>query len=129
MWKLYIYQRAMNCIFHELDSKIVEIYIDDVVIKSKGYKLHLADLRRTLEFTRKHVNPNKYAYGISAGQLLSFLLHERGIGVGQKSVSAIDKTEATSNKKELRSLIGKINFIKRFISNLSKREFSRSHLC
>ena len=32
------YQRAMNYIFHELIGKIVEIYIDDVVVKSKGHK-------------------------------------------------------------------------------------------
>ena len=39
------YQRAMNYIFHKLIGRIVEIYIDDVMIKSKGYKEHLADLR------------------------------------------------------------------------------------
>jgi hypothetical protein len=38
------YQRAMNYIFHELIGKIVEIYIDDVVVKSKSYKEHFADL-------------------------------------------------------------------------------------
>jgi hypothetical protein len=38
------YQRAMNYIFHEIIGKIVEIYIDDVVVKSKSYKEHLADL-------------------------------------------------------------------------------------
>ena len=64
------YQRAMNYIFHKLIGKIVEIYIDDVVMKSKGCKEHLADLRETLECTRKHdlkMNPNKYAFGVSAG--------------------------------------------------------------
>ena len=40
------YQRAMNYIFHELIGKIVEIYIDDVVVKSRGHQEHLADLRR-----------------------------------------------------------------------------------
>ena len=40
------YQRAMNDIFHKLIGRIVEIYIDDVMVKSKGYKEHLADLRR-----------------------------------------------------------------------------------
>ena len=39
------YQRAMNYIFHKLIGRIVEIYIDDVMIKSKGYKEHLADLQ------------------------------------------------------------------------------------
>ena len=37
-------QRAMNYIFHKLVGRIVEIYIDDVMVKSKGYKEHLADL-------------------------------------------------------------------------------------
>jgi hypothetical protein len=66
------------------------------------------------------MNPNKCAFGISAGQFLGFLIHERGIDVGQKSISVIDKIEVPSNK-ELQSLIGKINFIRRFISNLSER--------
>ena len=64
------YQRAMNYIFHRLISRIVEIYIDDVMIKSKGYNEHLADLRETLECTRKYglkMNPNKCAFGVSAG--------------------------------------------------------------
>jgi hypothetical protein len=63
------YQRAMNYIFHELISKIVEIYIDDVVVKSAGYQEHLVDLHRTLECTRKHglkMNPKKCAFGVSA---------------------------------------------------------------
>ena len=64
------FQRAMNYIFHKLIGRIVEIYIDDVVVKYKGYKEHLADLRETLECTRKHglkMNPNKCAFGVSAG--------------------------------------------------------------
>jgi len=48
------YQRAMNYIFHELIGKIVEICIDDVVVKSKGYQEHLEDLKRTLMCARKH---------------------------------------------------------------------------
>ena len=79
--------------FHKLIGRIVEIYIDDVMIKSKGYKEHLANLRETLECTRKHglkMNPNKYAFGVSAGQFLSFMVHERGIEVSQKSMKAIN---------------------------------------
>jgi hypothetical protein len=62
------YQRAMNYIFHELIGKIVEIYIDDVVIKSLNHDSHLDDVRKTLECTRKHglkMNPNKCAFGVS----------------------------------------------------------------
>ena len=118
------YQRAMNYIFHKLIGRTVDIYINDVITKSKGYKEHLADLRETLECTRKHglkMNPNKCAFGVSAGQLLGFMVHEKGIEVGQKSIKAIDEAVPPTTKIELQSLLGKINFIRRFISNLSER--------
>ena len=38
------YQRAMNLIFHDLLGIILEIYIDDIVVKSDGFEHHLADL-------------------------------------------------------------------------------------
>jgi hypothetical protein len=56
----------------------------------------------------------EFFYGVT-------LVHERGIEVGQKFISAIDNIKAPSNKKELQSLIGKINFMRRFISNMSER--------
>ena len=73
------YQRAMNYIFHELIGKIVEIYIGNVVVKSKGHQEHLADLRIASECKIRHglkMNPNKCAFGVSAGQFLGFMVHE-----------------------------------------------------
>ena len=67
------------------------------------------------------MNPNKCTFGVSAGQFLGFMVHERGIEVGQKSMKAIDDAVPLTTKTELQSLLGKINFIRRFISNLSER--------
>ena len=81
------YQRAINYIFYKLIGRIIEIYIDDVMVKSKGYKEYLADLWETLECTTKHglkMNRNKCAFGVSTGQFLGFMVHERGIKIGQK---------------------------------------------
>ena len=61
------------------------------------------------------MNPNKYAFGVLVGQLLGFMVHERGIEIGQKSMNAIDEAVPPTNKTELQSLVGKINFIMRFI--------------
>ena len=116
------YQSAMNFIFHEFIGKLVEIYIDDVVVKSENFIKHVADLRKVLECTRKHglkMNTNKCAFGVSAGQFLGFMVHQRGIEISRRSIDAIGKVVAPTNKTELQSLIGKINFIRQFISNLS----------
>jgi len=100
------YQRAMNYIFHEIIGKIVKIYIDDFVVKSKGYQEYLADLRKALECTRRHglkMNPNKCAFGVSAGQFLGFMVHERGIEISQKIITAINNVVAPETKVELQS--------------------------
>jgi len=60
----------MNFFSHEFNSMLVEIYIDDVVVKSGDFVKYLADLRKILECTRKYglkMDPNKCAFGVSAG--------------------------------------------------------------
>jgi len=112
------FQRAMNFIFHEFIGKLVEIYINDVVVKSGDFIKHLVDLRKVLGCTRKHglkMNPNKCAFGVSAGQFLGFMVHQRGIKISRRTIYAINKIVSLTNKTELQSLIGKINFIRRFL--------------
>jgi len=74
------------------------------------------------------MNPNKCAFGVSAGQFLGFMVHQRGIEISRRSIDAINKIVAPTNKTELQSLIGRINFIRRFISNLSSKIHASSPL-
>jgi hypothetical protein len=88
------YQRAMNLIFYDLLGIILEIYIDDVVVKSAGFNDHVADLRLALERMRKYglkMNPLKCAFGVSAGRFLGFIVHEHGIEIDPKKVEATGK--------------------------------------
>ncbi|KAM2773648.1 hypothetical protein COP1_018624 [Malus domestica] len=61
------YQRAMNIIFHDLIGTIVEVYIDDVVIKSARRHTHLDNLRQACLRMRRHnlkMNPAKCAFDV-----------------------------------------------------------------
>jgi hypothetical protein len=78
------YQRAMNLIFHDLLEIILEIYIDNVVVKSDSMSSHLADLRLALERMCRYglkMNPLKCAFGMSIGKFLGFIIHKHGIEI------------------------------------------------
>jgi hypothetical protein len=88
------YQRAMNLIFHDLLGIILEIYIDDVIVKSDSMDNHLANLRLALERMRRYglkMNPLKCAFGVSAGKFLGFIIHEPGIEIDTKKRESIHK--------------------------------------
>jgi hypothetical protein len=109
------YQRAMNLIFHDLLGIIMEVYIDDVVVKSAGFDSHFADLRLAFEkmrWYRLKMNPSKCAFGVSAGRFLGFLVHEVGIEVDPRKIEAIKKIHEPTCKKDVQSLLGKINYLR-----------------
>ena len=118
------YQRAMNLIFHDLLGVVVEIYIDDIVVKSDSVDHHLANLRLAFERMRRYglkMNPLKCAFGVSAGKFLGFIVHERGIEIDPSKIEAIKKIEAPQCKRDMQKFLGKVNYLRRFISNLSGR--------
>ena len=116
------YQRAMNLIFHDLLGVILEVYIDDIVVKSDGLNPHLSDLRLAFERMRRYglkMNPLKCAFGVSAGKFLGFIVHEKGIEIDPKRIESIKKVKAPTCKRELQQFLGKINYLRRFICNLA----------
>jgi hypothetical protein len=118
------YQRAMNLIFHDLLGVILEVYIDDIVVKSAGFDDHVADLRLTFERMRRHglrMNPLKCAFGVTASKFLGFVMHEQGIQIDPKKVETIEKLGEPACKRDVQKLLGKINYLRRFISNLAGR--------
>ena len=65
------------------------------------------------------MNPLKCVFGFSTGEFLGFVIHQKGIEVDKNKANSILETSPPKNKKQLQSLLGKVNFLKRCISNLS----------
>ncbi|CAL2271026.1 unnamed protein product [Prunus armeniaca] len=114
------YQRVMNSVFHDMTGHSLEVYIDDVVIKSSEKGDNVSNLKKAFLRMRQHklkMNPKKCNFGVQADNFLGFLVHQRGIEINKNKAKSIMKSLPPRNKKELQSLIGKINFLRRFISN------------
>jgi hypothetical protein len=115
------YQNVMNLIFHDLLGIILEIYIDDVIVKSDSMNHHLADFRLALERMcryRLKMNPLKCVFGASTGKFLGFIIHENGIEIDPKKVESIQKVQPSQSKNNKQKYLGKLNYLMRFIFNL-----------
>ena len=93
--------------------------MDDIVVKSKKREKHVQVLKKVFERCRTfklRMNPLKCAFGVSSGKFLGFLVHRRGIDVDQATAIVTMKPPATV--KELKSFLGKVSYIRRFILEL-----------
>jgi hypothetical protein len=116
------YQRAMNLIFHDLLQIILDIYIDDVVVKSDNMDSQLANLRLALERMRRYglkMNSLKCVFDVSAGKFLGFIIHENGIEIDPKKVGSIQKVQPPQSKNNMQKLISTLNYLRQFIFSLS----------
>nr|XP_027109478.1 uncharacterized protein LOC113729374 [Coffea arabica] len=125
-----IYKKAMQSIFDDILHKNIECYVDDLVVKSKKRSNHLEDLRQVFDRLRRYqlkMNPLKCAFGVTSGKFLGFVVRHRGIEIDQAKIDAILRMPESRNIQELKSLQGRLAYLRRFISNLAGRcqPFSR----
>ena len=116
------YQRAATTLLHDMIHKEVEVYVDDMIVKAKEREEHLPNLRKFFERIRKYrlrLNPEKCTFGVTAGKMLGFMITTRGIEVDPSKIEAILEMEPPRTEKEIRSFLGKIQFISRFIAKLT----------
>ena len=76
------YQRLETKMFRPLLKKTMEVYIDDMLIKSKERPDHVAHLQQVFDLLSTYgmkLNPAKCAFGVSAGRFLRFMMTQRGI--------------------------------------------------
>ena len=87
------YQRMMTRMFEPQLSKRIEIYVDDMVVKSKVVSEHLGDLGNTFNVLRKHklrLNASKCSFGVGSGKFLGYMVTHRGIEINPNQIKAIN---------------------------------------
>ncbi|KAE8676162.1 Tubulin alpha-1 chain [Hibiscus syriacus] len=118
------YQRAMVTLFHDMMHKEIEVYVDDMIAKSRTEEEHIQNLRKLFQRLRKYqlkLNPAKCTFGVTSGKLLGFVVSKKGIEIDPDKVKAIQDLPPPNTKKEVRGFLGRLNYISRFISQLTDK--------
>ena len=98
------YQRAATTLLHDLIHKEVEVYVDGIIVKSKVREGHMPALRKFFEiiwFYKLRLNPKKCTFKVTSGELLEFMVSQRGIEVDPDKIKAIVEIKPSRTKKEI----------------------------
>ena len=118
------YQRMMTRMFESLLGKNIEIYIDDMVVKSKMVSEHLGDLQVIFEILRSYklrLNASKCSFGVGSSKFLGYIVTHKGIEVNPDQIKAINNLRTPQNLKEVQKLTGMAATLNRFISRSANR--------
>ena len=118
------YQRLVNRMFQKQIGTSMEVYIDDMLLKSTTAKLHITHLSEVFQILREYnmkLNPAKCAFGVSAGKLLGFIVNNQGIEENPDEIKAVLDMPPPSSIKEVQRLIGRIAALSRFVSRASDK--------
>ena len=102
----------------------MEVYVDDMLVKSKSSRNHVADLEETFDALRKYrmkLNPTKCAFGVTSGKFLGFMVSGCGIEANPEKIRAIQEMTAPKSIKEVQRLTGRIAALNRFITRSAER--------
>ena len=100
------FQRVAPTLLYDLIHKEVEVYVDDMIVKSKDCEEHMLALRKFFE--RIRLNPKKCTFWVPSGKLLGFIVSQRGIEVNPDKIKAIVEMKPPRTGKKTRGFLGRI---------------------
>jgi hypothetical protein len=118
------FARAMNVTLGDLVRDIVEVYVDDIVVKTReshSFLENLAQVFDKLRATSTKLNPEKCVFGVSTGKLLGFLVSHWGIEANPDKIWTIEAMRSPARLKDVQRLTGSLAALSRFISRLVER--------
>src|SRR3954465_8129189 len=114
----------MQACLKEQIGRNVQVYVDDIVIKTDNASTLLDDLCETFATLNKYrikLNPKKYVFGVQAGKLLGYMVSARGIEANPENFQAIVKMKEPTDIKGVQQLTGRLAALSHFISRLGER--------
>nr|KYP36351.1 Retrovirus-related Pol polyprotein from transposon 17.6 [Cajanus cajan] len=119
------YQRLMDKVFHQQIGRNMEVYVEDMVVKTTSAIDHATDFAEEFAQVRKHnmrLNPEKCVFGVQGGKFLGFMITSRGIEANPEKCKAIIQMQSPQTVKEVQRLA-------RCVKRLSKASnlFSQPH--
>ena len=118
------YQKLVNKMFSKQIGRNMEVYVDDMLVKSKEELTHLDDLRETFATLKQYqmkLNLGKCVFGVALGKFLGFMVSQRGIEANPEKVQAIINMASPKTVKEVQKLTGRIAAINRFVSRATDK--------
>jgi hypothetical protein len=118
------YQRCMNHVFREHIGRTVEVYVDDIVVKTRKASDLLSNLEvtfRCLKAKSVKLNPEKCVFRVPRGMLLRFIISERGIEANPEKIVAITNMGPIKDLKGVQRVMGCLAALSRFNSRLGEK--------
>ena len=103
------YQRLVNQMLSKQIGRNMKVYLDDMLVKSREAKTHLANLQEVFDTLRRYkikLNLAKFLLRVSPGKFLGFMMSQRGIEVNPEKVKAILDMASLKTVKKVQRLKG-----------------------
>ena len=113
--------------FSKQIGRNMEVYMDDMLMKSKEAKTHLEDLQETFDTLRRYrmkFNPAKCVFGVSLGKFLGLMVSQRGIKANLEKVRPILDMASPKTVKEVKRLTRRVTTLNRFISKATDKRLT-----
>ena len=118
------YQMMMTRMLEPQLGKNIEVYIDNMVVKSKLESEHVNDLGSIFDILRRHklwLNASKCSFFVGSGKFLGYMVTHRRIELNPNQIKAINSLQPPRNPKEVQKLTGMTIALNRFISRSADR--------
>ena len=108
------YQRIDTTLLHDMMHNEVEVYVNDMIVKSKDRESHTMNLRKffgRIKEYRLRLNPQKSTFEVTTRKLLGLLVGDRGIEVDPSKIKAILEMPPPRSEKEIKGFLGRLQYI------------------